>query len=109
MSKNFEDVGVLGNEFFEGGLKALTAFSTGAQAIAVETSDYTKKAIEDGVSAWQSLAAAKSFEKALEIQSAYFKSSYEMFVAEASKLAGLYTDLAKDAYQPFEDALAKAR
>ncbi|MGC4025810.1 MAG: phasin family protein [Mesorhizobium sp.] len=109
MSKNFEDVGALGKEFYEGGLKAFTAFSTGAQAIAVETSDYAKKAIEDGVSAWQSITAAKSFEKAVEIQSSYLKSSYEGFVAEASKLSGLYADLAKDAYQPFEAALAKAK
>ncbi|RFC67254.1 MULTISPECIES: phasin family protein [Mesorhizobium] len=109
MSKNFEDVGAFNKEFYEGGLKAFAAFSTGAQAIAVETSDYAKKVMEDGVSAWQNLTAAKSFEKAVEIQSAYFKSSYEGFVAEASKLSGLYADLAKDAYQPFEAALAKTK
>jgi len=109
MSKNFEDVGAFGKEFFDGGLKAFAAYSSGAQAIAIETSDYAKKAIEDSISAWQSVAAAKSFEKAVEIQSAYLKSSYESFVAEASKLNGLYADLAKDAYRPFEDVLAKAK
>ena len=44
----------------------------------------------------------------MEVQSEYLKSSYEDFVAEATKLGGLYTDFAKEAYKPFEGALAKA-
>ena len=51
---------------------------------------------------------AKSVEKAMEVQSEYLKSAYEDFVAEATKLGGLYADLAKEAYKPFESALAKA-
>ena len=51
---------------------------------------------------------AKSLEKAMEVQSDYLKSSYEDFVAEATKLGELYADLAKEAYKPFEGALAKA-
>ena len=51
---------------------------------------------------------AKSLEKAMEVQTEYLKSSYEDFVAEATKLGELYADLAKEAYKPFESALAKA-
>jgi phasin family protein len=109
MSKNFEDVSAFGKDALEGGLKAFAVFAKGAQAIAVETGDYAKKVVEDGASAWQNLVAAKSFEKAIEIQSVYAKASYETFVAQATKLTGLYADLAKDAYKPFEDALAKAK
>ena len=47
-------------------------------------------------------------EKAMEVQSHYLKSSYEDFVAEATKLGELYADIAKEAYKPFEGALAKA-
>jgi len=35
------------------------------------------------------------------------KSSYEGFVAEATKLGELYTALAKEAYKPFESQLSK--
>jgi hypothetical protein len=45
----------------------------------------------------------------MEVQSAYLKSSYEDFVAEATKIGELYADLAKQAYKPFEGVLAKAR
>ena len=40
--------------------------------------------------------------------SQYLKSSYEDFVAQATKLGELYADLAKATYKPFEGALAKA-
>jgi len=36
------------------------------------------------------------------------KSTYEGFVAEATKLGELYADLAKESYKPFESYLAKA-
>ena len=52
---------------------------------------------------------AKSVEKALEVQSEYFKSSYEGFVAEATKLGELFVDLAKETYKPFESAWRKLR
>ena len=36
------------------------------------------------------------------------KSSYEGFVAEATKLTEMYADLAKGAYKPYEAPVAKA-
>ena len=90
---------------------AMSSFSTltrSAQAIAVEVVDYSKKSLEDSAAAWESLLGAKSLEKAMEVQSTYLKSSYEGFVAEATKLGELYAGLAKEAYKPFEGAIAKA-
>ena len=49
----------------------------------------------------------KSLEKAVEVQSEFLKSSYEGFVAEATKLGELYLDFAKESYKPFESAYAK--
>jgi phasin family protein len=74
----------------------------------VEVADYSKKSVEGSAAAWEKLMGAKSVEKAFEIQSEYLKSSYEDFVAEATKLGELYADLAKEAYKPFEGAMAKA-
>lgn len=97
------------HKFGKGGLDmALTSFgawSNGAQAIAVEVADYSKKTAECSIAAWEKLMGAKSLEKAMEVQSEYMKSSYEDFVAEATKLGELYADLAKEAYKPFESTL----
>lgn len=88
-------------------MSSLGTFSKSAQAIAVEVVDYSKKSAEVSAAAWEKLLGAKSLEKAMEVQSEYLKSSYEDFVAEATKLGELYVDLAKEAYKPFEGAMAK--
>ena len=86
----------------------LGAWTKGAQAIAVEVVDYSKKSAESTAAAWEKLMGAKSLEKAIEVQTEYLRSSYEDFVAEASKLGALYVDLAKETYKPFDALLSKA-
>jgi hypothetical protein len=109
MVKNFEDLQQVGKENVDATLKSLGAFTKGAQAIAVEVADYSKKSFEDSSAAMEKLFGVKSFDKAIEVQTAYAKSAYEGFVAEASKLSELYADLAKEAYKPFEGVLARAK
>ena len=50
---------------------------------------------------------AKSIEQAWEIQSQYAKKAFEAYVAQASKIGEMYVDLARSAYQPVEQAVAK--
>lgn len=102
MTRSFEDAGKIGKEFLDTGLEALNAVSRDAQAIGAETADYATKLIETSGEAFGRLMSAKSIEKVAQIQSAYLKQAYEGFVAEATKLGGLYADMAKDACQPFE-------
>lgn len=102
-----EDMQTFGKDGMDMALNCLGAWSKGAQAIAVEVADYSKKSAESSAAAWEKLVGAKSMEKAMEVQSAYLKSSYEGFVAEATKLGELYVDFAKEAYKPFEGAFAK--
>jgi hypothetical protein len=103
-----EEMQKLGKDSMDMTLTSLGAWTKSAQAIAVEVVDYSKKSVEGTAAAWEKLLGAKSLETAMEVQSAYLKSSYEDFVAEATKLGELYVDLAKQAYKPFEGALAKA-
>jgi len=109
MTQTYEDFGKYGKEFADTGLKSFASLSKGAQALAVEATDYTKKSFEDGSALVEKLLSAKSFENAIEIQTDYVKQSYESFVAEATKLGELYADLARDAYKPFESLVAKAK
>jgi hypothetical protein len=41
------------------------------------------------------------------VQTEYAKSAYETLVAESQKIAGLYTDLAKQTFKPYEGLIAK--
>jgi phasin family protein len=102
-----EDMQKFGKDSMAMAMSSLGTWTKNAQAIAVEVVDYSKKSAEDSAAAWEKLMGAKSLEKAMEVQSEYLKSSYEGFVAEATKLGELYVDLAKEAYKPIEGALAK--
>ena len=103
-----EEMQKIGKESMDMALTSLGTWTKNTQAIAVEVVDYSKKSVEGSAAAWEKLIGAKSLETAMEVQSAYLKSSYEDFVAEATKLGALYADMAKEAYKPFEGALAKA-
>ncbi|HMJ45167.1 MAG TPA: phasin family protein [Pseudolabrys sp.] len=109
MVKNFEDLQQVGKENVEVAMKSAESMSKGAQAIAVEVADYSKKAFEDGSAMLEKLFGVKSFEKAIELQSEFAKTSYEGFVAKATKIGELYAGLAKESYKPFETLMAKAK
>jgi hypothetical protein len=108
MLKNFDDIQKYGKDHMDTTMKAWGQVSKGVQAIATETADYSKKSFEEGSAALEKLFGAKSLEKAIEIQTAYAKTAYEGFVAQATKMGELYADLAKETYKPFETFVPKA-
>ena len=107
MLKNFDELHKLNKDNMDVAMKSLGAVSKGVQAIAAEWADYSKKSFEEGSAAAEKLFGAKSLEKAIEIQTDYAKTAYEGFVAEATKLGELYTDLAREAYKSYEGYIAK--
>lgn len=109
MVKNLEDLQAVAKDNVDATMKSFGALSKSGQAIAVEIADYSKKSFEQGTATIEKLFGIKSFDKALEVQTDYAKSAYEGFVAEATKLGELYADFAKEAYKPFETALARGK
>ena len=63
--------------------------------IVAEATDYTKKSFDDRFALFEKLAGAKSFDSAFRIQSEYAKSSFDSFVAQATKMGELYSNLAE--------------
>ena len=102
-----EDIQQYGKEQLETVVASATTMQHGIQAIASAYGDYTKKSFEDTKSMVEKLSGVKSLDKAIEVQTEFAKSSYETFVAESQKIAGLYTDLAKQTFKPFEGLVAK--
>ncbi|MFD2250624.1 phasin family protein [Pseudochelatococcus lubricantis] len=109
MAAQYEDVQKFGKEQIDSSLKAFGAFSKGLQGIAAELADYTKRSFEEGTSALEKLAAAKTLDKALEIQTEYARTAYENFVAESTRIGELYTDLTREAFKPYEGAFARSQ
>ena len=107
MAQNFEDVQKFGKENLDSAVKAMTALTKGYQAIAAEMVDFTKKSFEDSSATIEKIAAVKSLDKAIEVQSDYMKGAYETAVARATKIGELYNDLLKEAFKPYEASLGK--
>ncbi|WP_275790947.1 phasin family protein [Pararhizobium gei] len=105
---NFEDANKKNKEAMDAMLKTYADMTKAFQAIATEATDYSKKAFEDSVSHIEKISTVKSVEAALELQTNYLKSTYEGYVAEATKISEMYAGLAKDAYKPYEAPIAKA-
>jgi hypothetical protein len=109
MFQNFDEVQKLTKENTDIAVKNFNTVSKSVQAIAVEVADYSKKSFEQSTAALEKLFGAKTLDTTIEVQSEYFKTAYEGFVAEATKIGELYADLAKETYKPIETAIAKVK
>jgi hypothetical protein len=69
-------------------------------AIVSEARDYSKNSLGDRLAFLERMLKAKSFDGAMEAQAEYAKTCYEGFVAEATKMGELYSNLAKEAFNP---------
>ena len=70
----------------------LASYTTIFQAIVAEGTDYTKKSVETRLALVEKLIGTKSLEAVVQTA----------FVAHATKMGELYSDLAKAAFKPVE-------
>ena len=82
------------------------SFTTTLQAIFTEGADYTKKSVETRLAMVEKLLGCKSLETVIQIQTEYAKSAYADFVAQATKMGELHSNLAKAAFKPAEQVIA---
>ena len=107
MMQQLDQFNKFGQDNLDAVVKAFGAVSKGTQTIAVEVADYARKSFEQGTATLEKLVGAKTLDKAIEIHTDYLKTAYEGFVAQSAKVAELYTNLAKDAFKPYEGLIAK--
>jgi hypothetical protein len=77
------------------------------QAIATEIADYSKRSFDSGAQTLENLLGVKSLDKAIEVQNEFAKAALDRYVAHAGKLGELYTNLAKEAFEPYKGFSAK--
>ena len=102
-----EDIQNYGKEHLETVAASASVLQSGVQAIATAYGDYAKKSFEDTKSFVEKLSGVKSLDKAVEAQTEFARSAYETFVAESQKIVGLYSDLAKQTFKPYEGLVSK--
>jgi hypothetical protein len=104
---NIEEFHQRGKEQYEAVIASAGTVTKGVQAIATAYADYSKKSFEESKTFVEKLAGVKSIEKAVEIQTEYAKTAYELFMAEMTKISELYKELAKESYKPLASLVAK--
>ena len=104
MINNFQDFQKFGQTNVETTMRFFGDWNKSWQAIAAEMTDYSKRAFEDGTSTFERLMSAKTLEQAFEIQQSYAKRAVDDYMHQMTKIGGMYSSLAKDAYKPVEKA-----
>ncbi|WP_427023272.1 phasin family protein [Aureimonas ureilytica] len=104
----YADAGQAGKEAMDTFIKSVSTVTKGFQQIAAETGDFTKRSYETSAKMLEELAQTRTPDKAIEIQTAYFKSSYDAWMAQATKMNELYANIARETFKPFETSVNKA-
>jgi phasin family protein len=82
---------------------SVTAATKGAEALGAQAMAYSKKAMEDQVSAAKTLSGAKSVQEVVELQTAYAKSALEAYIAEMNKASETVAASVKECFQPLNE------
>lgn len=107
MIKSFEELQSMSKDGMEAYAASATAVTKGFQTIASEVADYTRQNFEKGSAVAEKVMAAKSFDKAVELQQGFAKDAYEAYVSQFTKLGEMYANTAKEAYKPFEAQISQ--
>lgn len=100
MAKSIADLQEASQSTVEPTTRMFGTWNSGWQVIADEMTEYTKRSFEDGTATFEKLIAAKSIDQAIQIQTGYTRRAYENYIAQMSKIGGLYASFAQDAYTP---------
>lgn len=106
---SFDDANKKGREAMDAVLKSYAEVAKGFQAISVEAAEFSKKSFAGASAHAEALSEVKSIEAALELQQGFLKSAYEGLVSECTRMNGMYVDLAKTVYKPFEAPVGKSQ
>lgn len=79
-----------------------SAVARGTQAALAEWTDYSKESFERSATAAERLMSARSFDKAIEVQTGFMRDAYDAFMGRMTKVGEIYSTSMRDAYRPFE-------
>ncbi|MFN3524415.1 MAG: phasin family protein [Phenylobacterium sp.] len=100
------------NSYSKSNLEALiasvTAATKGAETLGAQAMAYSKKSVEDQVAAAKSLAAAKSIQEVVELQTSFAKSALEAYMAEVGKMSETVAASVKDSMKPINERVTAA-
>jgi phasin family protein len=100
------------NELTKGNVEAMMASgrvaAKGVESLGQGAAEYSKKSFESAAAAWKGMAAAKSPTELFKLQSDYARSSFDVAVAEGSRVSEAWLKLMGEIAQPLSTRIAVA-
>jgi len=103
-----EDLSVFGQHNADALVKSSSIAVKAVQDINAEIVSLSKKPMEEGIAAAKELTAIKSLPELVEKQTEFAKTSFEGFVAQATRFNEMYMAAAKEVFAPLNDRAAVA-
>ncbi|MCZ8087345.1 MAG: phasin family protein [Brevundimonas sp.] len=92
-----------GKKNLEAMVESATAAQRGAEALSQQAMAYSKKTLEQNLSAAQSLASARSVQELVELQTTFARSAIETYLSEVTKMTDTLTASMKDSFKPINE------
>lgn len=92
-----------GKKNLEAMVESATAAQRGAEALSQQAMAYSKKTLEQNLSAAQSLASARSVQELVELQTTFARSAIETYLSEVTKMSDTLTASMKDSFKPINE------
>ncbi|MDD3838183.1 MAG: TIGR01841 family phasin [Phenylobacterium sp.] len=89
-------------------IASATAAAKGAETLGAQTAAFAKTSVENQVAAAKSLAAAKSVQEVIELQTNYARTALETYLAELNRWGETVTASMKDSVQPINERVTAA-
>jgi phasin family protein len=93
---------------FEAMTDSLGLAAESAQTLSAQAAAFTKQALEDQVITAKKLAACKSVQEALDVQTGFVKSSVESYLAELGRWSDAMAASTQRSLKPLNDRFATA-
>lgn len=97
------DVNGYSKQNLEAVVASTTAATKGAEVLGAQVMAYSKAAVEANVAAAKSLSGAKSIQEVIELQTAFAKTAFESYMAEAGKMGETVAASFKDSLKPLNE------
>ncbi len=100
------EIGAFGKENMEAWVASTAVTQKGVEALSARAVAYSKQALENHLAATKSVMSSKSVQEAMEKQTEYARSAFDIYVAEVNRMSELMAGYAKDAMKPLNERVS---
>jgi phasin family protein len=102
------DLNSASKQNLEAVVASVTAATKGAESLGAQAIAYSKKSVEDSVTAARTLSGAKSIQEVVELQTTFAKTALETYLAELNKASEIVSNSMKESLVPLNARVTEA-